>query len=155
MLLSRRHQNQRPGGLWMWWRLSYSKLLASLHHARPPLCPHARLQLQRDGPGCSALLGKRMAGDFYKALLIWRDPAWAGGQLWDPAASCTGAKRMPEGSVCALASDAHPRGAHCSPSAHAPRCGETQRGIPEPPGSPAAPGFMLFHNVFWGKIAVF
>lgn len=30
-----------------------------------------------------------------------------------------------------------------------------QRGIPELPGSPAAPGFMLFHNVFWETMAVF
>lgn len=96
-----------------------------------------------------------MAGDFCKALLIWRNPVWAGGQLWDPAASCTGDGRMLAGSICALASDAHHRGARCSPSARAPRCGETQRGIPEPPGSLAAPVFMLFHNAFWEMIAGF
>lgn len=107
-------------------RGGYSKLLASLHRARPPLRPHACRRLQRDGPGCSVLLGKGTAGDFCKALLIWRDPDWAGGQLWDPVASCTGAGRMPAGSICALASDAHPRGARCSPSARALWRGETE-----------------------------
>lgn len=146
MLPSRRHQNQRPGGLRTWWRLGA--------HSRWPCCivlgRRCVHQLRRDGPGCSALLGKGMAGDFCKALLIWRDPAWAGGQLWDLAASCTRAGRMLAGF-----SDAHPRGAHCSPSTHVPLCGKTQGGIPEPPSSPSAPGLMLFHNVFWETIAGF
>lgn len=90
-----------------------------------------------------------MLGDSSKALLDPDRPSLGWGQPWDLTASCT--RKMMAGSICALASDAQPRGARCSPSTSMMK----QTGASPLPGSPAASGFMLFHNVFWEMIAGF
>lgn len=136
-------------------RGGYPQPPALLHRALPLLCPHAHCWLWRDGPACSALLGKRTAGDFCKALLIWRDSRLGWRTALGPSCILHQGREDASRSVHALASNGHSRGACCSSSFHVPWHGETHSGIPELSGSLSAPEFMLFHNIFWERIAGF
>lgn len=126
-------------------RGGYSHPLASVNCARRPLPrPQAHRWLQRDGPSCSALLG-----EFSLADAQGRGPAPGRGCIrhW----GCEDASRV----SLRLGQRCPPQSWHYSPSARAPRHGATQRGIPELPGSLAAPGLTLCHSVFWETIVGF
>lgn len=70
-------------------------------------------------------------------------------ELWDLAPSSTSAGGTLAGSLCALAGGTTPELNPAAPLPVPSQRGGTQRGIPELPGSPAAPGFLLPHSVFW------